>query len=96
MRKTGSITVTAPKPPAAAFTANRVSGKAQLTVTFTDTSSGTPTSWNWSFGDGTPNSTTRNPVHTYSKAGKYTVSLTATNAIGRNTATKRGYITVSK
>ena len=96
MRKTGFITVTAPKPPAAAFTANRVSGKAQLTVTFNDTSSGTPTSWNWSFGDGTQNSTTRNPVHTYSKAGKYTVSLTATNAIGRNTATKRGYITVSK
>jgi len=96
LKKTGSITVTAPKPPAAAFTANRITGKAQLTVTFTDTSSGTPASWNWSFGDGTQNSPTRNPVHTYSKVGKYTVSLTVTNANGSNTATKKGYISVSK
>jgi PKD repeat protein/C1A family cysteine protease len=96
LRKTGSITVTVPKPPAAAFTANRITGKTKLTVTFTDTSSGTPASWNWNFGDGTQNSPTRNPVHTYSKAGKYTVSLTVTNANGSNTATKRGYITVSK
>ena len=30
--------------------------------------------WNWNFGDGT-NSTEQNPVHTYSKAGNYTVNL---------------------
>jgi C1A family cysteine protease/uncharacterized membrane protein len=96
LRRTNYITVTAPRPPTAAFTANRVSGKAPLTVTFTDTSSGTPTSWNWSFGDGTQNSTVRNPSHTFSKAGRYTVSFTATNANGSNTATRRTYITVTR
>jgi len=83
------------KVPATAFSASPTSGKAPLKVTFTDRSSGTPTSWNWSFGDGTPNSTIKNPVHTYSKAGKYTVSLTVTNSRGSNTMAKSGYVTVT-
>ncbi|WP_349682319.1 PKD domain-containing protein [Methanosarcina sp. UBA289] len=33
---------------------------------------------------------------TYSKAGKYTVSLTVKNAKGSNTKTMAGYIVVSK
>jgi PKD repeat protein len=96
LRRANYITVTAPKPPASAFTANKVSGKAPLTVTFTDTSSGTPTSWSWDFGDGTPKSTEKNPVHTFNKAGKYTVSLTTTNVYGTNVVTKKTYVTVSK
>ena len=35
------------------FTANVTSGIAPLMVQFTDTSTGSPTSWNWSFGDNT-------------------------------------------
>jgi PKD repeat protein len=42
MKKTGYITVTAPKPPVAAFTANRITGKAPLAVTFNDRSTGSP------------------------------------------------------
>jgi PKD repeat protein len=61
------------KAPLAAFSASPTSGNAQLEVQFTDESTGTPTSWKWSFGDG-KYSTAENPVHTYSKAGKYTVS----------------------
>ncbi len=80
--------------PAAAFSASPTSGYAPLKVTFTDKSTGTPTSWKWSFGDGTY-STTKNSAHTYSKAGKYTISLTATNKAGSNTATKSSYIVVS-
>lgn len=53
------------------------------TVQFKDLSSGTPTSWNWSFGDG-QSATTQNPSHTYTASGKYTVILTATSAGGNS------------
>jgi PKD repeat protein len=81
------------KAPVAAFSASPRSGKAPLKVQFTDKSSNSPTSWKWSFGDGTY-STAKNPVHKYSKIGKYTVSLTVKNAKGSNTKTISGYITV--
>ena len=62
-------------PPVAAFSASPTTGTAALNVAFTDTSSGSVTAWNWSFGDGTT-STTKNPSHTYSASGTYSVSLT--------------------
>ncbi|MDW5549084.1 S8 family peptidase [Methanosarcina sp.] len=79
--------------PAAAFSAYPTSGKAPLTVAFTDTSTGTPTKWKWSFGDGTT-SVQQNPKHKYSKAGNYTVALTAANAVGSSTVTKTNHIVV--
>jgi len=81
--------------PVADFSASPTSGKAPLEVTFTDKSTGSPTSWKWSFGDG-KTSTEQNPVHTYSKSGKYTVTLTVKNASGTDTETKSRYITVSR
>ena len=63
-------------------------------ITFTDMSSGTPTSWLWDFGDLSAASTEENPVHIYTVAGTYTVSLTATNAHGQDTRTRTGYITI--
>jgi beta propeller repeat protein len=77
----------------ASFSASPTTGKAPLTVTFTDKSIGSPTSWKWTFGDGTT-STKQNPTHKYSKVGKYTVSLTVKNAAGSNTVTKKDYIKV--
>ncbi|MEZ5013023.1 MAG: PKD domain-containing protein [Chitinophagales bacterium] len=57
-------------------------------VIFTDLSINTPTSWDWSFGDGS-NSAEQNPVHAYAVAdGAYTVCLTAGNIIGENTSCK--------
>jgi hypothetical protein len=91
---TNSTDTIAQKSPVAAFSASPISGKAQLTVTFTDKSTGSPTSYRWDFGDGTQNSTTKNPVHKYNKTGKYTVKLKVTNAKGSNSLTKSGYITV--
>jgi len=93
--KTGYIKVTGSSPgkPVAAFSASPASGKTPLTVAFTDTSTGTPTKWKWSFGDGA-SSTIQNPKHKYSKAGKYTVTLTVANAKGSNTATETDYIKV--
>jgi parallel beta-helix repeat protein len=80
--------------PVAAFSASPTSGNSPLNVTFTDSSTGTPTSWKWSFGDG-GSSTEKSPKHTYSAAGNYTVSLTSTNAAGNNTTTKTNYIKVT-
>jgi subtilisin family serine protease len=83
-----------PSVPVANFSASPTSGSAPLTVQFTDTSSGSPTSWSWNFGDGTT-STAQHPSKTYSSAGSYSVTLTATNATGSNTVTKSNFITVS-
>jgi PKD repeat protein len=93
--KTSYIKVTTSAKPVAAFSASPTSGKAPLNVAFTDKSTGSPTSWKWSFGDGTY-STVKSPVHKYTKAGKYTVSLTVKNAKGSNAKTMSGYLTVSK
>jgi PKD repeat protein len=78
---------------AANFSASPTSDMAPLTVRFNDTSLGSPTSWIWDFGDGNF-STLRDPIYTYYSAGKYTVSLNATNAYGSDTRTRYDYIKV--
>ena len=84
--------------PVANFTADVSLGVAPLTVAFTDQSTGTPGTWNWTFGDGdTTNATKRNPVHTYITPGTYDVSLNVTYAGGVSNVTKKsGYIFVTK
>ncbi|MEE9095432.1 PKD domain-containing protein [Pseudarthrobacter phenanthrenivorans] len=71
--------------PVASFTASPTSGTAPLNVAFTDTSTGSPTSWAWDFGDG-GTSTAQNPSHSYAAAGTYTAKLTATNSAGSSSA----------
>jgi len=82
-------------PIVADFISNPLAGYAPLTVNFTDTSTGTPTSWNWDFGDGSTHATTQNPTHIYTVAGTYTVTLIASNIGGSDTEIKTNYITVS-
>jgi PKD repeat protein len=95
--KTNYVTATQPSndPPVADFTSNTTSGDAPLSVNFSDLSTNAPTSWSWTFGDG-GSSTTQNPGYTYTTAGTYTVSLTATNAFGSDAKTVNGYITVTE
>lgn len=81
-----------PVQPTAGFTASNLSGCAPLTVTFTNTSVQS-TSWSWNFGDG-GTSTQQNPVHTYTAAGTYTVSLIAFNPPASDTMVIPNYITV--
>ena len=83
-----------PNPPTANFSGVPTSGTAPLTVTFTDLSTGSPTSWSWNFGDGNT-STAQNPTHTYTAADSYSVSLTATNGDGSDTLIRTNYISVS-
>ncbi|OGN88275.1 MAG: hypothetical protein A2X23_04345 [Chloroflexi bacterium GWC2_73_18] len=94
--KTDYIAVSGPPPPApvADFSGTPTSGVEQLSVDFTDLSSGSPTAWSWAFGDG-GTSTLQNPSHFYAAPGTYTVSLTATNAGGSDPETKTGYVVVS-
>jgi len=94
--KTGYITVSTLQAPVAAFTASATTVTVGGSVTFTDQSTNSPTSWSWTFPGGTPStSTAQNPTVTYSTAGTYSVTLTATNAAGNNTLTRTNYITVS-
>ena len=90
-KKTNNVVVGRP---IADFIASPTSDIAPAAITFTDMSSGTPTSWLWDFGDLSPASTEQNPVHTYTAAGTYNISLTATNAHGTYTKTRTGYISI--
>jgi hypothetical protein len=56
-------------------------------VHFHDTSTGSPTSWLWSFGDGNV-SGEQNPVHTYTMGGPTQVTLTIGNHLGSDTITR--------
>ncbi|MDR2855540.1 MAG: PKD domain-containing protein [Methanomicrobiales archaeon] len=53
------------------------------TVRFIDESTGNPTSWKWDFGDGST-SALQSPMHSYSKAGTYTISLSVSNVYGES------------
>jgi PKD repeat protein len=79
--------------PVASFVANPPSGIGPLTVQFTDTSTGVPTTWSWNFGDGNTSSD-RYPVNTYATPGVYTVSLKVTNNAGSDQTTQPNCITV--
>ena len=80
----GYQTITVGAVPIAFFAYLPNLGLSPVWVQFTDMSGGTPTSWNWSFGDGTY-STLQDPLHQYSTAlvsEYYAVCLTATNDYG--------------
>jgi PKD repeat protein len=91
-QKSNYITVTVPAP-VANFTATPTTSRALIAVQFNDTSTNSPTSWAWDFGDGQISSI-QNPSHIYTNPGMYTVGLTATNSGGSNTTVRSNYITV--
>ncbi|MEI7434740.1 MAG: PQQ-binding-like beta-propeller repeat protein [Methanomicrobiales archaeon] len=79
--------------PGANFTADATSGFIPMAVQFTDSSMGTPPlEYLWNFGDGTPDMTGSNPLHTYTTEGTYNVTLTVSNSAGTSTLVKPGYI----
>ncbi len=94
------ITVLAPTPPVADFSATPLVGSAPLSVAFTDLSTNIPTAWSWvispaggvTYTSGT--STSQNPTVSFANAGIYTVTLTASNSAGSDDETKVNYIVV--
>jgi gliding motility-associated-like protein len=84
------ITVQICSAPVASFTASATSVCVGQPVNFTDNSTGSPTSWNWTFPSGTPAGATTQNVNgvVWNTAGTYTVTLDATNANGTSTSTQ--------
>jgi PKD repeat protein len=86
--------------PSADFGASPLLGPAPLPVTFTDLSSGGPTSFEWDFdSDGTIDSNLQHPNFTYMQPGLYTVTLTvrkagACGAVLSDTEVKANYVVV--
>lgn len=84
--------------PTVNFSSSATTGCFPLDVQFNDISdagSGNIVSWEWDFGDGTLSSD-QNPVHTYTGAGNYNVSLRVTNSNGCvQTLTRPNYITLT-
>ncbi|MEI6435356.1 MAG: PKD domain-containing protein [Bacteroidota bacterium] len=80
----------------AGFSTNNTTICTSTGVTFSDGSSGPPTSWNWSFPGGTPSAFVGKtpPGIIYNAPGTYDVSLTVSDGITTDTETKTGYITV--
>lgn len=76
-----SVTVTCPTP-----TANFSLNANNLTVDFSDMSTGAPTGWQWIFGDGSGFSIQQNPTYTYAAPGTYTVCLVTVNSCGTDTS----------
>ncbi len=76
-------------------------GSAQIivendTIMFSDSSSGIPTQWTWTFDGGEPStSTDQNPKIVYKTAGAYDVKLVAFNATSMDSIIKTGYVMVN-
>lgn len=97
LTKTNYIVVSnCPPPPVVNFSAAPTTVCTGATVNFTDLSTNSPTTWQWTFPGGTPaTSIAQNPVVVYNTAGVYNVTLVASNASGPGMLTKTAYITVN-
>jgi len=82
------INVQSPTTPIAVFTQDKTSGPSPLTINFTDQSTGTITTYNWVFGDGTT-STEQNPSHQFTAVGTYNVILTVSGPGGTSSVTRK-------
>ena len=94
--------VVVPTAPVANFVANTTNIVPAITVQFTDLSTGLPTSWAWTVAPATgwayaagTSATSQNPQITFNTVGQYTITLTATNALGSDSEIKNNYIVVA-
>lgn len=97
LTKNAYITVTVSNNiPVADFVASETTVVAGNSISFTDLSANTPTSWDWTFNGGTPAvSPDQNPSNiVYDTPGTYDVTLEVSNSYGSDIETKTAYITV--
>ena len=86
-----------PLNPIADFFSTTTSGEAPFTTTFTSTSLGSPTTFEWDFtNDGVVDATGPTAAYVFQTAGSYNVRLRAINAFGRDDEIKNSYIVVSR
>ncbi|MBK7095123.1 MAG: PKD domain-containing protein [Saprospiraceae bacterium] len=82
--------------PKAEFEANSPEICEDETIVFTDLSTLSPKTWQWSFPGGDPaTSTERNPEITYYDAGVFEVTLKCSNILGSDSLSKKSYIIVN-
>lgn len=87
-----SLQCGSPIAPNAAFSSTSPDALGTAT-SFSNSSTGTDLTYQWDFGDGSPTNPAANPQHTYTAVGVYTVTLTASNSLGDDTAT--GQVTIA-
>jgi PKD repeat protein len=97
--------VVTPTAPVANFVANQTNVTPGTTVTFTDQTTGTPTSWAWTISPGTAgvdwtytggtSATSQNPQVIFNTVGQYTITLAASNTVGSDSEIKTNYIIVA-
>ena len=91
-----------PSAPIANFSGTPTTVNVGSSVSFTDLSSGSPTSWAWTISgggwtySGGSSATSQNPTVTFNTVGQYTITLVATNSIGNDSEIKTNYITVTQ
>jgi PKD repeat protein len=89
-----------PLSPVAQFIASTTTPMVGQTVTFTDQSVNSPTSWTWSFSPSTvtfvggTSASSQNPQVQFNAMGNYTVTLNASNTYGSDAEIKTNYISV--
>jgi len=89
--------VAASAPAISSVASSATNGFAPLQVVFTNTATGSITSWVWNFGDGTiiTNNAGNAVTHTYALSGDYTVTLTVTGPAGSSADTLANFIAAS-
>lgn len=80
----GDVIILTPVPGITASFTAPATANVFFPVQFTDQSSGTVTSWDWDFNDGTF-STQQNPIHSFAALGVYNVRLISTDGFCRDT-----------
>ena len=93
--KTDYINILDPTAVEASFTSNLTATYEGGSILYSDASAGNAETVSWTFEGGTPSSSTdRNPVVSYSSAGRYKVTLVASNPDKSSTVEKDQYILV--
>ena len=91
-----SVTVANQLGPTAAFSSNpSIVTPTDGPIIFTDNSLGNINTWDWSFGDGSPNSNGTSAQHQYSVVGTYVVTLIVTD-VNNCSDTITGIVTVKE
>lgn len=80
--------------PVCDFTADKTTINPGTPIQFTDLTTHSPNAWYWVFGDG-EYAYEKNPIHTYTNVGNYTVYLNVNNDAGFDAKEKVAYITVT-
>lgn len=97
LTRTNYVTVTGP---ATAFSVSATTGTTATVFNFTDISTNSPTTWQWSFSpnnvvyQGGTTATSANPKVRFTTNGLYTVKLKVTGSAGLDSLTKTNYINV--